>query len=292
MRAMAIARVRNSDINYAVLGERGPWIALSPGGRRGLEAVEGLASRVAEAGYRVVIHDRRNTGASDIVIQGQEPEFQIWADDLHELLTQLGALPAVIGGSSSGCRTSLVFARRYPDQVRALLLWRVTGGPFAARRLAEQYYGQYMTAARQGGMQAVSQTEHWAERIERNPANRDRLLSVSTDEFLATMDHWRQYFLQDADLPVIGATEEQLRAISVPTCIVPGNDRTHGHAIGEAAHRLIPNSELHDLFPGDQDVDLVEPDVWTSKDDEMAAVFVNFLERVGIRPQAAVARTG
>ena len=282
---MPVARVRDSYIAYQVLGGRGPWIALSPGGRRGMDSVQGLAGKIAGAGYQVVIHDRRNTGASDIVVEGEEPEFQIWADDLHELLSQLGALPAVIGGSSSGCRTSLVFALRYPQDVRALLLWRVTGGPFAANRLAQQYYGQYIELAQQGGMAAVCDSEHWQERIQANPSNRERLMSVSPERFIAAMSRWREYFLQDADLPVIGANEDQLRSIAVPTCIVPGNDRTHSHRIGENAHRLIANSELHDLFPGDVDSDLVPPEEWQAKDAEMAEVFVKFLQRVGIQSE-------
>jgi pimeloyl-ACP methyl ester carboxylesterase len=285
---MPTARVRNASINYAVLGERGPWIALSPGGRRGMDSLEALAGNIARAGYRVLIHDRRNTGASDIVVEGEEPEFQIWADDLHELLSQFGALPAVIGGSSSGCRTSLVFALRYPHDVRALLLWRVTGGPFAANRLAQQYYGQYMELAQQGGMAAVCDSEHWAERIQANPANRERLMALSPERFIANMARWREYFLQDADKPVIGATEAELGSIGVPTCIVPGNDRTHSHRIGDNAHRLIANSELHDLFPGDVDMDLVPPEDWQAKDAEMAEVFVQFLQRAGITSEAKV----
>ena len=33
---MPIATVRGVEINYQVLGERGPWVALQPGGRRGM----------------------------------------------------------------------------------------------------------------------------------------------------------------------------------------------------------------------------------------------------------------
>jgi hypothetical protein len=78
---------------------------------------------------------------------------------------------------------------------------------------------------------------------------------------------------------VIGTSEKDLNSIKVPTCIVPGNDKTHNHAVGEAAHRMIPGSELYDLFPGDLDVDLVPPEDWAAKDGEMAAVFAAFLER-------------
>ena len=65
---MPIANVRGANINYEVLGTSGPWVALSPGGRRPLEGVKHLAERVASAGFRVLIHDRRNCGASDLVL--------------------------------------------------------------------------------------------------------------------------------------------------------------------------------------------------------------------------------
>jgi hypothetical protein len=34
---MPIANVRGANINYQVLGTHGPWVALSPGGRRALD---------------------------------------------------------------------------------------------------------------------------------------------------------------------------------------------------------------------------------------------------------------
>ena len=62
---------------------------------------------------------------------------------------------------------------------------------------------------------------------------------------------WQEQFAKGAAHPVIGASERELNSIKVPTCIIPGNDRTHNHAVAETAHRMIPGSELHDLFPGD-----------------------------------------
>src|SRR5438105_14068173 len=121
---MPIAQVRGVNINYEVLGSAGPWVALSPGGRRALDNVKALAQHIANAGYRVLIHDRRNCGLSDIAIGGKDSEYEIWADDLHALASGLDALPAVIGGGSSGCRLSLLFALKYPQAVRALLRWR------------------------------------------------------------------------------------------------------------------------------------------------------------------------
>jgi pimeloyl-ACP methyl ester carboxylesterase len=276
---MPFASVRGAHINYKVLGNDGAWVALSPGGRRDLTVVEPLAQRVA-AGHRVVIFDRRNCGASDVVIDGENSEYEIWADDLYELLSQLGGLPAFVGGSSSGCRTALLFALRHPDAVRGLLLWRVTGGRFACERLAEEYYGQYMSAAKHGGMAAVCEMEHWKERIEARPANRERLMKMNPERFIAVMSHWREYFVRGADLPVIGATEEELKTIRVPACIIPGNDNTHGRQTGENLGRLLAHAEVHVLFPKHYDMDLSPREEWDEKTGEMAALFVDFIKRV------------
>ncbi|MFL6800137.1 MAG: alpha/beta fold hydrolase [Xanthobacteraceae bacterium] len=276
---MPVANVRGVNINYEVLGTRGEWIALSPGGRRELGNVRGLAQQLAQRGYRVLVHDRRNCGLSDIVIGGEQSEYETWADDLHELLGQLNARPTIVGGSSSGCRLSLIYALKYPHLVRALLLWRVTGGTFAAARLTENYYDKYIRAAREGGMAAVCALEHFQERIEAKPENRATLMGMDRDRFVTAMERWRTQFAKGAELPVIGASEAELKSIRVPTIIVPGNDKTHSHVVGETAHRMISGSEVADLFPGDLDVDLVPPEEWTRKDAEMAAVFADFLKR-------------
>jgi pimeloyl-ACP methyl ester carboxylesterase len=276
---MPTANVRGVNINYEVLGSEGPWVALSPGGRRDISGIELQAGEVAKRGHRVVIFDRRNCGASDVVIDGNESEYEIWADDIHELLTQLGALPAFVCGSSSGCRTALLFARRHPDSVRGLLLWRVTGGRFACERLAQEYYGQFIEAAKKGGMAAVCEMEHWKERIQAKPSNRAALMNMTPERFIAVMSHWREYFLKGADLPVIGASEADLKSIKVPACIVPGNDNTHGRQTGENLGRLIAKSEVHVLFPKHYDEPLSPREEWDEKAGEMAALFAGFIKK-------------
>ena len=276
---MPLTKIRGVNINYKVLGDHGPWVALSPGGRRDISGIELLAGKVADHGYRVVVFDRRNCGASDVVIDGTESEYEIWADDIHELLKQLDALPAVVGGSSSGCRTALLIALRHPDAVRALLLWRVTGGRFAAERLAEEYYGQFIEAAKRGGMAAVCAMEHWKERIEARPQNRDALMKMNPEQFIKVMSHWREYFLKGADLPVIGATEEDLKSIKVPTCVVPGNDLTHGPMVVENLSRAMPHAEVHKLFPKFYNEALSPREEWDEKAGEMGALFADFIKR-------------
>jgi pimeloyl-ACP methyl ester carboxylesterase len=158
---MPRATVRGVEINYEVLGERGPWVALQLGGRHGFVGVKSLGEKIAEAGHRVLVYDRGNCGASGVSLDGGNLENEVWAEDLHELLMALDAAPAFICGSSSGCRLALLAALRHPSDLRGLLLWRVTGGAYAAQRLIQNYYTQFIEAAERGDMEAVCRTEHF-----------------------------------------------------------------------------------------------------------------------------------
>jgi pimeloyl-ACP methyl ester carboxylesterase len=275
---MPTATVRGATIAYEVLGSSGPWFALTPGGRRGKDEVRGLAKRIADGGFRVVIHDRRNCGASDVVLEGEQAEYETWADDLHALLQQLGALPAYIGGASSGCRMSVLFALQHKEATKGLLLTRCTGGAFACNRLAENYYGQYMSVAEKGGMKAVAETEHWAGRIADNPSNRARILNMDVKRFLASFAKWREPFATGANLPMIGATEAELRSIKLPTLVIPGHDRTHGRATGMRVGSLIPGAEIVDLMGEDIDADLAV-EAWDEKEAELARISIDFMRR-------------
>jgi hypothetical protein len=104
---------------------------------------------------------------------------------------------------------------------------------------------------------------------------------MDVQRFINVMAHWREYFLRDADLPVIGASAEALASITVPACIIPGNDRTHPRRVGENASRLLPNSELHILMPQDVDED-VSTAGWDEKQGELASIFIDFLKRVSV----------
>jgi pimeloyl-ACP methyl ester carboxylesterase len=277
---MPVADIRGVKINYAVFGGTGPWLALTTGGRRGHTEFIELAGRIAAAGFRVLLHDRRNTGASEIVIDGDEGEEAIWADDLHALLVRLEAVPAFIGGASSGSRTSLLFYLRHPESVRGLLLMQLTGGAFAAGRLPENYYGQYIRAAREGGMAAVCETEMYRERIAINPSNRGRLMSMDPARFIAVMERWLAIFMDGPKEPLIGISEAQLRSIAAPTLVIPGNDKTHSAASGLAAQRLIPGSQLHQLPIESQDVTLIAFSQWKEHEPEIAGAFTGFMRRV------------
>ncbi|HTV90031.1 MAG TPA: alpha/beta hydrolase [Stellaceae bacterium] len=275
---MPVATIRGVSINYDVLGERGPFVALQPGGRRAGNSLRPLAAKIAEAGHRVVIYDRRNTGASGIAIEG-DSENDEWAEDLHELLAHIDALPAYIGGSSSGCRLALILARRRPEDVRGLLLWRITGGEVAAERLANQYYTSHIEAAERGGMAAVCALDHWKEVGAVNPAARDALMAMHPGDFIARMSRWRTSFLAGTEHPVIGLSPAELRAMTMPACICPGKDPVHPLPAGQAAHRLLPNAEYDEVVSEERGtIDEAFVD-WDAREGLLAATFIDFLRR-------------
>ena len=277
---MAFSQVRGLRMRYEVVGDRGPWVALITGGRRGYDEFVPLANRIAREGFRVVLHDRRNTGATDIVIEGDVPEETLWLDDLRALLDQLGATSAFIGGSSAGARTAMRFYLRHPAVVKGLLLMRVTGGAFAAGRLPGMYYGQFVELAREGGMAAVCAHEQYQERIAANPPMRDRLMSMSAQHYIDVMTRWMDAFVAGTHLPIMGMTEAELKSIKVPTVVIPGNDLTHASQSGILAASLIPGSQLHQLPITDQNIPLIPYPEWEPYEDEIARVFVQHMRKL------------
>ena len=282
---MPTHNVRGVNIHYRIVGERGPWLVLITGGRRGFAEFVPLAEKIAAHGVRVLLHDRRNTGASDVIIDGTHSpnagEEEIWTDDLYELMGKLGARPAVVGGASSGARTSVITYLRHPDAVRALFLMRVTGGNFAAGRLPEMYYGQFIKLAREGGMAAVCAHEQYQERIAANPANEARLMCLEPQDYIKVMTHWLQIFTRGPAAPMYGVPEKQLRSIKVPTVLIPGNDLTHNGPCGRAIAQQIPGCQLVDLELKDEEVALVPFTDWAPLEPRIAKIAADFVHQHG-----------
>jgi pimeloyl-ACP methyl ester carboxylesterase len=208
--------------------------------RNGLRPLAALLSRRC----RVILHDRRNCGRSDVVIGGELSEQHLWAEDMASLLVQIGAAPAYAIGGSAGSRTSLTLAVRQPEVVKGVFIWEVSGGPRSGELTAPGYYGQYIDAAERGGMAAVAETEFFAQRIQDNPANRQRLLSMNVQDFCAVMRRWAAAY--NAPNPVTDLTEAQLKTITCPLLLFAGNTPDEVHHVSAAEHvqRLVPHAEL------------------------------------------------
>jgi pimeloyl-ACP methyl ester carboxylesterase len=251
---MPYVKVHGVNLYYEEYG-KGPAVILTPGGRVDCNGLRPIAALVSPR-CRVILHDRRNCGRSDVVISGELSEQHLWAEEMAGLLKQIGAVPVYAAGGSAGSRTSLSLAVRHPEVVKGVFIWEVSGGPQSGELMALGYYGQYIEAAERGGMAAVAEMEFFAQRIHDNPANRERLLSMEVQDFCAVMRRWAMAFA--APNPVSDLTEAQLRSITCPVVVFEGNtpDEVHHKSAAENVARLAPHAELL-------------PSAWTQKEWEV-----------------------
>jgi pimeloyl-ACP methyl ester carboxylesterase len=244
---MAIAEIDGLAIAHEVIGDGGrPWV-ITPGGRFSKDdpGVRELAQALAAEGNRVVIWDRPNCGASDVCFTG-ESESAMQADALAGLLRHLDMAPAVIAGGSGGSRVSLLAASRHPDVAAGLALWWISGGPFGLISLATHYCGGSVRAAWTGGMDAVAALPEWAGSIERNPANRERILGQDRDEFIRTLERWMVAYCPCGDELVPGLPDADARGLDIPALVFRSgsSDANHTRATSEQVAALLPQARL------------------------------------------------
>jgi pimeloyl-ACP methyl ester carboxylesterase len=251
---MPAIEVNGGKVAYEILGEGDP-IVLTPGGRfsMGIPGLRPLAEALAPH-MKVLIWDRPNAGASDLNFTG-ETESDMHADTLAELLRRLDMAPAVIAGGSAGARVSLITALRHPDVTRKILGWWLSGGVYGTMILAMTYNLPFMATALTGGMTGVADMPQWAETIAANPGNRQRLLDMDVEEFLAVMDRWLRAFVPEEGKPIPGVTSEQFASIDVPTVIWRSSplDRYHTEETSLRVHSLIPGAKLVEPPWGDDE---------------------------------------
>lgn len=111
----------SGKIAYVRQGQGQPVIVLQAGLGDDRSAWAGLMPRLARNGHTVFAYDRPGYGRSPAVPGTRDP--CAIADELHGVLHEAGlAPPYVLVGHSIGGLYQYAFARRYPDEVAALVL--------------------------------------------------------------------------------------------------------------------------------------------------------------------------
>ncbi len=256
---MAIAEVNGLALGYEVIGERPgrPWV-ITPGGRFSKDSpgVRELASELATEGegHRVLIWDRPNCGESDVCFEGAN-ESAMQADALAALLQHLGLVPAVIAGGSGGARVSLLTASRHREVASGLATWWISGGVYGLLVLATHYCGGSLAAAWTDGMEAVAALPEWAESLERNPSNRQRILDQDRDKFIATMERWMEAYCPRDGEHIPGLPDAEAQALDLPAIVFNSgaSDANHTRATSEALAGLLPRAVLAEPPWGDRE---------------------------------------
>lgn len=237
-------------IEYELLGKADAHaVALTPGGRfsKDMAGMRELGEKLVAGGKRVLLWDRPNAGASDVCFTGDN-ESALQGRVLTELIRALDLGPTAIGGGSAGSRTTLHAAAHDPEAVSHLLQWWISGGVVGLLMLGSSYCSESAIAARAGGMAAVVGLPAWKEQIERNPYNKDAILSQDVEEFIATMERWAMGFVYSETSPVPSMSPEDFARITMPTLIFRGSpiDIWHPRSVSDQVQKLIPHAEVVD----------------------------------------------
>ena len=170
------------------------------------------------------------------------------AETLHALITGLDIGPCIIAGGSGGARDSMLTTMLYPEIVTKLVVWNIVGGVYGSFVLGGHYITPSIMAVRGLGIEGLLRVGEWKERIAENPANRDRILALDTDEFLKVMLRWLNAFVSKPGQTIPGVPDEMFDNITVPTLIIRGgeNDWDHPKRTSLEVSCLIKGSQLID----------------------------------------------
>ncbi|HUO39860.1 MAG TPA: alpha/beta hydrolase [Mycobacterium sp.] len=246
---MSPVEINGGKVVYEILGDSGEFIVLTPGGRFGMNipGLRPLAEALVAGGYRVLLWDRPNCGASEVQFYGQS-ESHMRAATLHGLLAALGIGPCILAGGSGGARDSMLTTMLFPELVTKLAVWNIVGGIYGMYQLAAFYVLPSMQAVRWSGIEGLLKVPDWRDRIEENPDNRQRLLDLQADEFLRVMLRWLNAFVPKPGQTIPGVDDVMFDDIRVPTLIIRGgaNDWDHPKRTSLEVSCLIKGSKLID----------------------------------------------
>jgi len=188
--------------------------------------------------YRTIAPDLRGFGGS----QSQEAfTIESLADDLHLLLESIGALPCVLAGLSMGGYVSLAYVRKYPADLRGLILVDTKAeGDSAQQKEGRQKMIDLVHAK---GAKAIANEMLPKLLAEDTPRSRPaqakavRLMIEACPPL--TIEH---ALIAMRDRPDQFAN---LANVKVPTLIIVGEHDAITHvAVAESMQRKIPNARL------------------------------------------------
>jgi pimeloyl-ACP methyl ester carboxylesterase len=237
---MPTATLPDSQIWYRTLGDSGPFVVLTAGGRWPATAGESLAQALAEH-CRVIVYDRRNSGVSSPYF-GPRIEADVEADDVAGLAEVCGADRVHILGGGGGARCALLAATRYPDLVASAVVWWVTGGPFGIATMASKYTEGFISAVRRGGLEELVDLPELSS-VMADPNNRQAVLSMDASEVLANLLGWfTTWTRQEEDGGLPGLRAQDLKAISAPVLVFDQSDDYHPAEVCDELAELIPGA--------------------------------------------------
>jgi class 3 adenylate cyclase len=131
--------VGGAEVAYQIVGQGPPDVVYVPGfGHVDMRwddpTYAAFLERLASFG-RLILFDRRGTGASDAVPDSAMPTWEEWADDVRAVLDAAGSERTVVIATADGGPIGLLFTAIHPERVSGLILVNTS-----ARRLRADDY--------------------------------------------------------------------------------------------------------------------------------------------------------
>ena len=262
VRAVDLRPDRDVTLHVEIYNPNGTIpLIVTPGGNGDTNGFGGFARNVAAADpeLKVIIYDRRNLGQSEVNF-GSEPQMVEEGEDLHILINRLGVAPASFFGMSSGARSNLVLASRYPDDIASLIIAPLTGGPLAAMRLSEDYFFKYLHDKKLSTrehivtsplttMEELAETPLWSAYLARNtPEKRKGFFDADIADFLAAMKTSGEHLQATRYQTALGMRDDEFAALKVPATLIlhhtAYSDYLHPVTNTRAATTLLTNSSF------------------------------------------------
>ncbi len=233
---MPTQAVRGASLHYSDQGT-GPVIVLVHGFPVDSTMWDDQAASLC-ASHRVITPDLRGFGQS----KSEDPfTIESLADDLHALLSQIGALPCTLAGLSMGGYVALAYAKKYPTDLSALALvdTRAEGDSPQGRAGREKM----IALVRKSGAEAVADEMMGKlldeETVCHRPQVVTRLRQIMKRCLPKTIEHALMAMRDRPDQTV------NLPSIPVRTLIVVGElDTITPPESAETMRRLIPHNRL------------------------------------------------
>jgi len=267
---MPTALIDGIETRYEVVGEGPPLLMFSPGGfdatlekwrTQGIYASVKLLDHLP-AHHACILFDRRETGLS-----GGRVERVTWAHYVRQgvgLLDHLGIQCAHWMGGCMGCCPVALAAVTHPDRVLSqILYWPVGGARY--RMTGHRRFAEHLAFVRSNGLQGVVDLARaegkpfgadprggpWVSVLKRDATFAERYLTEDPERYEALLSGMVRGMMDRDTAP--GAEPEDLMRLRVPTLIVPGADTSHALSAARYLEECIPDAQLWDRRPADQD---------------------------------------
>jgi pimeloyl-ACP methyl ester carboxylesterase len=230
-------------------------------------------SRLLErSGHRVISYDARGHGESEPAPDPAAYEYSDLVEDLERVLDERGVERAVLVGVSMGAATTLAFALRAPERVRALV--QVTPAHLG---LPTDSFGAVRWDALADGLERDG-VEGFL-RAYGDPPVAERFRGLIVQAIRQRMEQHEHPEAVAAALRVVPRSRgfdgaDALRQVAVPTLVVASRDEQdpqHPYELAREYERLIPAAELVVEEPGSS------PLAWRGA--QLSRAILGFLER-------------